>query len=548
MNAGDKKKPRGPRRRRQTGAAESPGRDGKKIRESHFRKQLEAAKVFTHGRLLLIILLLLVQFAGMTLFFVRFESHIEFFFGGSILISVLFITYLTNCRGKNEFKIAWILPTLVIPVFGLLLYFFYKTDSFSRRFKRRLADIKRESGSLLAGLPETRRAHSLYPKIQDIAVYLSREGNYPAYTDTAAKYFPSGESVFPDMLEEMKKAERFIFIEYFIIEPSRMWFTMLEILKEKAAEGVDVRVLYDSLGSITFATRRTEKILAEIGVKAKIFQPFIPVFDTSLNNRDHRKILDIDGRVVYTGGINISDEYINEDHSRFDYWKDVAIRLKGPAVRTFTVMFLQQWNLANRTAGGYEKFVSPPCPAEPPQGAVIPYGDDAFNNADIAENVYNYVLSRAHGYVHIMSPYIIIDNTLLNAMIFAAKRGVDVTLLVPARYDHLLTFCVGRTFVRNLIENGIRVFAYRPGFLHAKVFVSDGNRAVVGSVNLDYRSLYHHFECGVYLYNSPEIPNIERDFQETKRQCDEITADEYRRTPLLWRILGRLFRIFAPLL
>ncbi|MDE5899499.1 MAG: cardiolipin synthase [Treponemataceae bacterium] len=528
---------------------DTPARSAVRTR---IQKKLLTAKNILYTRLLMTILLLCVQLCFLFLMFLKFESYMEYVFGGSIFLSLLFIAYLMNCSGKNEFKITWILPVVVLPIFGISLYFLYRMNWGGIRLKKGLAKVKEESAPLLSDLPESEAAFRAYPKVRDIATYLYGCGAYPAYTNTAADYFPSGEAVFPDMLAELKKARQFIFIEFFIIEPSKVWADILVILRQKVREGVEVRVLYDSLGSVQLSSRQNELYLRSLGIKAKIFMPFVPIFDTGLNNRDHRKILSIDGQVAYTGGVNLSDEYMNFSHPRFQYWKDTAIKIRGPAVRTFTTMFLQNWYLANRKEytgfEDYRRYVEVPYPVEAAQGAVIPYGDDAFNNCDIAENVYNYIISKSHEYVHILTPYIIVDNTLLDAMLFAAARGVDVSVIVPMHYDHYITFCVGRRYIKTLIENGIHVYGYEPGFIHAKVFVSDNKRGTVGSVNLDYRSLYHHFECGAYLYDSPTIQKLEADFQETRAQSVEITMEVYKSFPLIQRILGWLFRMFGPLL
>lgn len=523
--------------------------------ESDFKSPLKYArflKPFVYSKMLLIILLLLAQFAIYLTLVLRFERFIPYLGWTNLALSILFLSYLANKQGKNEFKLAWLFPILIFPFFGIVLYFMCKVNFGGRRLKKSLRLIKKESEPvMITGTEDLSAVFEEYPKVRDIAEYLRRTSSYPSYTGTKETYFPSGEEAFADIKERLKAAEHFIFIEYFIIEPSRIWHEILDILREKALQGVDVRILYDSLGSGAYSTRRYERYLERSGIKAKIFMPFVPVFDTGLNNRDHRKILDIDGKTVYTGGINISDEYANYEHPRFGYWKDTAIRLDGPAVRTFTIMFLQLWNVANKTmeeASGYRKFADVPCEKHSGQGVTIPYGDDAFNGEDVAENVYNYILAKAHDYVHIMTPYTILDNTMINALSFAAKRGVDVSVIVPKHYDHYITFCVGRTFIKTLIEKGIRVYEYNPGFIHAKSFVSDGNRATVGSINLDYRSLFHHFECGVFLYKSPEIGHIEEDFQNTLKDCRQITAESYKKIPLITRIVGWSFRIFSPLL
>mgnify|MGYP004487287959 FL=1 len=515
-------------------------------------RRFKTLKTLIFSRILIVVLLLLVQIGIFMLPVFIYMPYVQNFFLVSSVISLLFCFYLVNSPGRNEFKIAWLIPVLILPFFGIALFFLFKKNLPGTNYSKRLKKIKNYSRPFLSDVNTEKKAMEIYPKVRDISNYLKNSAGFSTFTNTETKYFSCGENFFPVMLEDLKKAEKFIFVEYFVIEESFMWSKILEILVEKASAGVEVFILYDSLGSVTLATRRYENFLKKQGLNAKIFSPFIPVYDTALNNRDHRKLIDIDGKVAYTGGLNISDEYINLNHKRFSYWKDAAIRIEGPAVKTFTVTFLQLWYLQNKKTelnfSDFDRFVNVPKNLKDTGGIVIPYGNDAYSDSDIAEDVYNYILSKSHDYVHIMTPYFIIDNALMNSMIFAARRGVEVSIIVPEKYDHFLTFCVGRKFIRQLISNGVRVFTYKRGFIHSKIFVSDDKRATVGSINLDYRSLFHHFECGVYLYQNETVSEIEMDFQETLKYCRELTLSEYKKIPLSVRITGWIFKVFAPLL
>lgn len=515
-------------------------------------RRLKTLKTLVFSRILIVVLLLLVQIALFMLPVFLYLPYVRNFFQVSIVISLLFCFYLVNSPGRNEFKIAWLIPVLIMPFFGIVLFFLFKKNFFGTQFSRRLKKIKDYSRPFLSDIETEKKALEIYPKVKDISNYLKNSAGFSTFTNSETKYFSCGEDFFPVVLEDLKKAEKFIFVEYFVIEESFMWSKIFEILVEKAKSGIEVFVLYDSLGSVALATHRYEKFLKRQGLNAKIFSPFIPVYDTALNNRDHRKLIDIDGQVAYTGGLNISDEYINLNHKRFSYWKDAAIRIEGPAVRTFTVTFLQLWYLQAKKSelnfSDFDRFVNVPRNQKDVGGIVIPYGNDAYSESDIAEDVYNYILSKSHDYVHIITPYFIIDNTLMNSMIFAARRGVEVSIIVPEKYDHFLTFCVGRKFIKQLIVNGVRVFAYKRGFVHSKIFVSDDKRATVGSINLDYRSLFHHFECGVYLYQNETVSEIEMDFQETLKYCKELTPAEYKKIPLVVRLTGWIFKVFGPLL
>lgn len=515
-------------------------------------RRFKPLKTLIFSRIFIVCLLLIIQatFFAVPLYF--FYPYMKYVIQFGFAISLLFSFYLVNSPGKNEFKIAWLIPVLIMPVFGILLYLFFKLNRGGSKLSKNLSKIKNFSLPFLADINSQKKALSSYPKVEDISSYLKNNGGFYTFTDTATKYFSSTEEVFPVILESLKKAEKFIFVEYFVIEESFMWDQILSILVEKAVHGIQVYVLYDSLGSVSIATRKYQRYLNSLGLHAKVFSPFIPIYDTGLNNRDHRKLINIDGITAFTGGFNISDEYINLKHQRFNYWKDAGIMIEGPAVRTFTTTFLQLWYLQNKKTdlqySDFSPFVNIGTNIKEENGAIIPYCDDAYSGADIAEDVYNYIISRSHNYIHIMTPYFVIDNTMMNALVFAAKRGVQVQLIVPEKFDHLLTFSVGRRFIRQLINNGVQVFTFNNGFIHSKVFISDDKRATVGSINLDYRSLYHHFECGTFLYKSSTIADIEKDFQQTLEKSTRLTMKEYKKIPLVIKLTGWIFKVFAPLL
>ena len=525
-------------------------KNSQKSRALH--RRFKTLKTLVFSRILIVVLLLLVQIALFMLPLYFWLPYVRNFFQVSIVISLLFCFYFVYSSVRNLFNFVCFILVLILSFFVISLFFIFKKNLPGTHFSKRLKKIKDYSRPFLSDIETEKKALEIYPKVKDISNYLKNSAGFSTFTNTDTKYFSCGEDFFPVMLEDLKKAEKFIFVEYFVIEESLMWSKILEILVEKAKTGVEVFVLYDSLGSVALATHRYENFLRSKGLNAKIFSPFIPVYDTALNNRDHRKLIDIDGQIAYTGGLNISDEYINLNHKRFSYWQDAAIRIAGPAVKTFTVTFLQLWYLQSKKTelnfSDFDRFVNVPKNSKDTGGIVIPYGNDAYSESDIAEDVYNYILSKSHDYVHVITPYFIIDNTLMNSMIFAARRGVEVSIIVPEKYDHFLTFCVGRKFIKQLISNGVRVFAYKKGFVHSKIFVSDDKRATVGSINLDYRSLFHHFECGVYLYQNETVSEIEMDFQETLKYCKELTLAEYKKIPLAIRLTGWIFKVFGPLL
>lgn len=520
----------------------------------------EAAKklrTIMFSRMFFIVGLLFVQFLIYLFITLKLQRYEIYFFGTGVVISILFLLYLVNTPGKNEFKLAWILPVLVAPVFGITLYFMYKYNQGGIWLKRKIKKIKNISEKFLPPEHEVKKIAEQYPEVKDISHYLFHSGKAPCYKDNETKYFSCGEDFFEDLIDELSVAKKFIFFEFFIVEPCQIMDRLLEILSQKIKEGVEVRFLFDSIGSIALSSSLLKNYLTSYGISSKVWLKFIPVFNTGLNNRDHRKIVSIDNKVAFTGGVNITDEYANLVSKRFNYWKDSGIKIKGPAVRSFTLMFLEQWNVQNKKniqCENFEKFMTEKAVLENPvknkngKEFVIPYGDDAYNGEEIAENVYKYILDKAQSKVRIMTPYLIIDKALYEDLVFTAARGVKVEIIVPAHYDHFISFCVGRTFVKNLIEKGIKIYEYETGFIHSKVMTADEKFGAVGSVNLDYRSFYHHFECGTFLYQTDSIKDAEKDFDKTKKECKEITFERYKKIKWYIRAVGWVFRIVGPLL
>ena len=350
------------------------------------------------------------------------------------------------------------------------------------------------------------------------------------------------------MKEELRKAEKFIFLEYFIVEEGKMWNEILEILEQKVKEGVEVRFLYDGMCSIMLLPYSYPKKLRQMGIQCKMFSPIKPMLSTHQNNRDHRKILVIDGHTAFTGGVNLADEYINEK-VRFGHWKDTAVMLKGDAVRSFTLMFLQMWNIDVRKPEEYEKYLLPPSAEKREEmGFVCGYGDSPFDGENIGEQVYMELLHTAKRYVHIMTPYLILDNAMIRALTYAAKSGIETIIIMPHIPDKLYAYLLARTYYEELIRAGVQIYEYTPGFVHAKVFVSDDEKAVVGTINLDFRSLYLHFECAAMMMQNPVIQDVEADFQNTLQKCQKMTLEDCRHYNVFKRMTGRILRIFAPLM
>ena len=350
--------------------------------------------------------------------------------------------------------------------------------------------------------------------------------------------------MFPVLVRELKQAKKYIFIEYFIINDGVMWQTILNILEKKAAEGVDVRLIYDGFGCLTTLPHKYYEELQKKGIKCQVFNPFRPILNIIQNNRDHRKLCIIDGWVGFTGGINLADEYINQK-ARFGHWKDCGILVRGKAVWSMTVMFLSLWGYVDRSEEDVSRFRADYPEKRGGTGFLQPFADSPLDNEDVGATILQSVISSAQERMWIMTPYLILDDKMTTALCVAAKTGVDVRIITPGIPDKWYVHAVTRANYEELTRAGVRIFEYTPGFIHSKVYLADTKQAVVGTVNLDFRSLYLHFEDAVYLYDTTVNAQVQADFEETLPQCREITAEQCRHTHLTQRVRS-LLRLLAP--
>ena len=376
--------------------------------------------------------------------------------------------------------------------------------------------------------------------------YISDFSGYPATKNNDVTYYPIGEEAYAAMLKELKKAEKFIFFEYFIVAPGKMWDSILDILKEKAKNGVEVRVMYDDLGCLAHLDKNYPKMLEEFGIKCISFNRLNPIAGIIMNNRDHRKILVIDGKVAFSGGINIADEYINVN-SAYGHWKDNGIRISGDAVWNYTVMFLTLWNAYLKEDKDFNKFKYSFSKNKKDLGYVIPYGDTPLDDETTGEDIYLNIINNANKYVYIFTPYLIIDTDMINALALAVKRGVDVRIVIPGIPDKKIVYTLSESYVEPLVKEGVKIYKYTPGFVHSKVFVSDDKVATVGTINMDYRSLYLHFECGCYLEDVKAIKDIKDDLVKSMEKSHKVTKKEASPN-LLKAIWQALLRLIAPLM
>ena len=521
--------------------------DDEEIRLLENGKRGILAVVF--GRFTIIALLVLLEFALIILAAHYLGEYSSAFYLLSRLLSVGVIFYLINTSGTPTTKITWIVLIFAVPALGLTLYLIVRLDFGHRAIKSRLQTIIADTAPLCPlNLELMDRLRTDEPGLRGLAAYAYRTASGMVYENNAVRYLPSGEAKFEALLEELEKAERFIFLEYFIIDEGVMWGRVLKVLEEKVRAGVEVRVLYDGMCAFSRLPYRYPRKLEALGIQCKMFAPLRPIASTYYNNRDHRKIAVIDGRVAFTGGVNLADEYINIG-SRFGHWKDAALMVEGEAVRSFTLLFLQMWTIDVREPDDFTVYLDASVPCAAPQpGYVLPYADSPLDDERVGENFYLSILDRANRYVHIMTPYLILDDELITALTNAAKRGVDVQIILPHIPDKRYAFALAKGHYRELLRAGVRIYEYTPGFVHAKVFVSDDRKAVVGTINLDYRSLYLNFENAVYLYGVPAIADIETDFAATRERCQEIMHDDWKTNPVMTRVVATLLRLFAPLL
>ncbi len=498
------------------------------------------------SRIVLVVLALLIQAAWIASLILRLSTFIRYANIILELFSLLMVFYIAQKDTKASFKLAWVVPILLFPLFGGLIYLFFGTKSPTNRMRRKLeaADAK-----LASSIPDST---ALIDKVtaRDAQIgsqmhYICEAGKCALYQNTEIRYFPSGEEAYAVMMQEIAKAERFIFLEYFIVEEGKMWDPMLELLTQKAKSGVDVRMIYDDMGSLTNLPYDYQQKLEKRGIRCIRFNPFKPILSIVMNNRDHRKILVIDGKVGFTGGINLADEYINEK-SRFGHWKDTAVLLHGEAVWNLTRLFLSMWQAFRPDEEDLNLF-RPDFSKEPlptSDGYVLPYGDTPLDSEPLGENIYLSIIHSAKRYLYIFTPYLIIDEALSDALVLAAKRGVDVRMITPGIPDKRSAYILTRSHYQKLLQGGVKMFEYTPGFLHAKSFVCDDEVATVGTVNLDYRSLHLHFECGVYFYQSSIIADLKADFLDTQSKSSPAKPP---RMGLIGGLCNAVLRLFAPL-
>lgn len=491
------------------------------------------------SRFSLILLLLIIQVLILYNMYGLFYKFIKYYYILNILLIIIVIIWLINSKLDPTVKITWLSLIVVFPILGVTILIYNESEIGHIILKKKILNVLEKTKSIL------NKNFYNFGKYNPISNYLNNIVNYNSYKAHNLKYYKSGESFFEEFIKYLKEAKEYIFLEYFIIEEGLMWGNILEILIDKAKQGLDIRVIYDGTCELSKLSLDYKDKLNKLNIKCKVFSKLRPFISTYYNYRDHRKICVIDGKVAFTGGVNLADEYINYIN-KYGYFKDSALKIEGEAVNSFTLMFLQLWNLDDLNFE-YTDYIKKFDNKINDEGLIIPYSDFPLDDEKVGKNVYLDIINRANNYVYIMTPYLILDNELENALKFAAKKGIEVKIIVPKVPDHIIAHFIAKTHYINLMESNVSIYEYTKGFIHSKVFLSDDIVSVVGTINMDYRSLYHNLECGVFMYNVGINEDIKSDFIESCSTSLKLTKEYVIKEYKYKILLGKLFKILAPL-
>lgn len=513
------------------------------------------------GRILIVLPPIALQVAWYVLLFTVLDKIFNGYLGDIITIvftvlAVVFVLYLVSKREESSYKLLWVIAILALPILGAMLYLTLGNQKTGTKLKKQLKESSRnlldksftsdeEAGKSLneISLEKIKENDLRFGQTLD---HLSKSTGFPVVPNGTSKYYPFGEDMFADMQEDLKKAEKYIYVEYFIIQSGKFWDTLTDILAERAEAGVDVRVMYDDLGSIGTYSVKDIKYLQSKGIKCIAFNPFF-LIKSQLNNRDHRKIMVIDGKVAYSGGVNLADEYINAIE-KFGKWKDIGFRLTGPAVRSYTFMFAEFWDAFSKDKISDELLLESNYEnADGSNGYILPFYDSPMRSEPASNVLFTEVLSMATDYVWFYTPYLMLGDALFDAFIRAAQRGVDVRIIMPGIPDKKLVYRLSRSYYEDLLKAGVKIYEYTPGFVHAKGFLMDDKVCGIGTVNLDYRSLFLHFECSSIFYKADIMDDLKKDYLESQALSRERFADDIKRG-IFHRLLNSILRVAAPLL
>ncbi|MGN1277388.1 MAG: cardiolipin synthase, partial [Floccifex sp.] len=477
-----------------------------------------------------------------------FSTRFYFVYGVLVVISIFTCIHVINRNSDSSSKLLWVFCIMALPLFGCIIYLLFGEKKIPKELmvqdRQAVEDYKKyiqQNQIMLQDAKDDLVANRM-------AFMAWNNGYFPIYRNCQTKYFKTGEDQYNEMIQELIKAKKFIFIEFFIINKSVMWDTILQILLDKVEDGVDVRLIYDDFGSIGFYETDYCDWLNHKGIKTHVFNPIKPQLAIQMNNRDHRKIIVIDGKVGFTGGCNISDEYINTK-PRFGYWKDMGLMVKGPCVETLTISFLQIWNYEQKSNTDYTKFIyNENNFLYPSNGFVLPFFDSPTDDKYVGKNMHLNMLNHAIHYFWITTPYLILDSEMVSALDLAVDNGVDVRIVVPGIPDKRMVYEVTKSNMDTLIRKGVKVYEYTPGFIHGKVCLSDDHSALVGTVNMDFRSYYLHYECGIWMKDTNCIEDIKKDFIQIFKASHLVTLEDCDKVNPMIRFYRQILKIFSPLL
>ncbi|MBQ8657569.1 MAG: cardiolipin synthase [Clostridia bacterium] len=504
-------------------------------------------KLVVYNRFFVFAISVLVQITSyVLLLFVLDEASSAIVRGLFSIASIIFVVYIINKHDRLTGKLPWIILILIFPFVGIIMYLSFGEGKPTRKMHAKIQAAKELRKDLLAQSAEATNAVAEGPRNLAVSNYLTTVAGYPAYADGTVEYYPTGEQTFEGIKTALRSAEKFILMEYFILSGGELWKELRTILLEKAERGVKIFILYDDFGSLFSLPPKYAKYLESMhpNIKCHAFNRVIPVFALRLNNRDHRKILVVDGKVAFTGGVNIADEYVGKK-IRFGYWKDSGIKITGSAVNSFTAMFLDLWNAFCKEKEDPKEYMLVQKGA--PTSAIIqPYDDSPLDKISAGEAVYSDLINGAKKRVWIFTPYLILDDYMRAALCHASLRGVDVRIVTPGIPDKKISYRLTRANYELLLESGVKIYEYTPGFIHSKSMLCDDEAAVVGTINLDYRSLYHHFENAVLFSDRAALKALERDCEETFAVSRLCSLDNPKRG-VVGRFFDAILRLFETL-
>lgn len=500
------------------------------------------------SRVFAIALSVIIQVAIIVILMEEMAASYLYFQAALSIIGLLVFIVLVNKKMNPEHKMIWAFLVIVFPLLGIMLYFILWLNSPKKKTIKKYTtfneNIVKQDGSY------KEEVYQICKDFKGQYKYIENMSSLNVYKNSKCTYLKSGTRFYNSLIKDLKDAKEFIFMEYFIINHGKMWDSILEILKQKVKEGVEVRLVYDDLGSAKYVRGNYFKQLRKYGIKCYKFNTMIPLVSSYHNNRDHRKITIIDGYIAYTGGINLSDEYMNIT-SPFGHWKDNAVRIEGEATNNLTILFLQSYALASKEKQEFDKYLynKEKHPVIESNEVLLPFGTGPSNMyyKNMSSDVFLHLINQAKKSIDISTPYLVIDYALTNALIAASVRGVKVRILIPSIPDKKLVYAFAKDTAHDLSSYGIEIYTYTPGFNHAKSFLVDDEIAFVGTTNLDFRSLLHHYECGVLIYNSPCLKDIDSNFEDDYLKSKLMNEKELRSNVVVKLILSFL-KVFQSLL